>query len=142
MDTENDQLYWANVAAEELGAALAAIGTLTLLVEGDEDGDVNVTFAQLRDAETMLALSINGDGSPGTIYDRAAGSCPSITELSAHGDLDEATYRDLVTRGWTWQIHPHMSVHRVDWHVHVSLPAADANHVTASLRSHLLGGAS
>lgn len=125
-----------NLAAEELAGALMAHGIKTRDVFGDGDG-VNVSFGGLRDAETMLTLAMAEDG-PGTLYDRAASSCVTLTEL-AHAEEDSGVEVDesAITRafrdGWTWMVHPDMRGRVVSWHTSACMSADDAMQVASRL---------
>ncbi len=135
--TEEDM---ANVAAEELGHALAVRGIAWRTCFGDEDGTVNLAFGQLRDAETLLCLAVPGPTGPGTLYDRVTGGCVSLSELAHQAGIGEAAgspaeVEAIMDVGWSWMVHPDMTSHVVGWHVTVSMPTADANTVTARLNA-------
>lgn len=126
----------AHVAADELSAALDAHG---IHVRGVVASglDVDVSFTTIRDAETMLTLSMDGSGGPGSLYDRATSSCLTVTELASTYGTDvpggrlEAAFR----MGWDWQVHPDMHGRRMGWHISVTLAHTDANTVTAALNA-------
>jgi hypothetical protein len=133
--------YLANLAAEELSAALDRHRIMFHNVAGDEDGTVSVAFVDLRDAEAMMTLAIEQAG-PGTVYDRATGSCVSLTALAATGgEVPDEQVAACITAGWNWMVHPHMRGRRMGWHVSVDIPTADANAMTAALNTQAHGGA-
>lgn len=131
-DWTTDEMM-ANVAAGELSRVLneLGIGHHDCYVAGD--GDISIAFHDIRDAEAMVSLGVLAVHEVGTLYDRASASCVS---LSAMGGADEATgedVRDAIDRGWTWTIHPHMRMRRMDWHVSVDIPVMDAYQLTSNL---------
>lgn len=129
MDPMDDTAYWAGVVAEELQRALGQHGIHVHDVEGDEDG-VHASFADLRHAETMLALAVEGADGPGSLYDRVSTGCVTMADLP---EADEAVIAHVLDTSWTWMVHPAMSGRFVGWHVSVTMPSADANTVTARL---------
>lgn len=122
--------YLANISAEELARALDLHGIQAYNVGADEDG-VTVSLAGIRSAETLLTLTLEGTDQPGTLYDRATSSCVTLSALGE--DATEGQVADAFEAGWTWMIHPDMTGRRVGWHVHLTLPAADADQLTARL---------
>lgn len=131
LDWTNEE-YLANLAADELRKALAAVGVEPHVVTGNDDGDVSIVFGSLREAETMLTLSLTSDGLKGSFYDRAASHCRSLAEA---GDASEDEIRRLIETGWRWTIHPAMHGRIVGWHATLDLPYADAYQVTAALNA-------
>lgn len=133
-----------DLAAEELAAALKAHGIFVHPVFADEDG-VNVALGGLRDAETLLALTIAEDG-PGTLYDRATSSCVTLTKLSKDADATgvephEWEVAAAFRAGWKWLIHPEMSGRVVGWHITVCIPPDDAMALASRLNEIRNGGA-
>lgn len=126
----DDTAFWTAVTADELGAALSCLGG-PVDVWVDEDGDVAVMFRSLAQAEMMLTLAMDGDGPPGSLYDRVTEGC--VSQSASPEPMSDEAYRALRKTCWTWMIHPAMSGRRVDWHVSVSMPPADASAVTAAL---------
>jgi hypothetical protein len=122
--------YLANISAEELSRALDMHGIQTHNVGADEDG-VTVALAGLRAAETLLTLVLDGPAGPGTLYDRATGSCVTLSNLD--DDATDGGVARAFDAGWTWMIHPTMDGRVVGWHVHLTLPAADADQLTGRL---------
>lgn len=137
-----DEAHWAHVAGEELALALAASGIQVIDCYGDEDG-VNVAFPHLGVAEAMMTLAMSGDNIQGSLYDRATGSCVTLRALAEEhdGDVPDELLSTAFTAGWAWVIHPHMTGRVMGWHVSVTIPAADANQVTATLNALRVGGA-
>lgn len=141
--TMNDQVpEWADaehlggIAADELRRALDANGINYFAVALDSDGDVNIAFQFIADAETMVSLGVPAVHEKGTLYDRATGSCITLGELAASGtEPSEAAIRAAMKAGWTWTIHPYMQGRRMDWHASVDMPLADAYAVTANLNA-------
>lgn len=121
----------AQASADELSRALEAhgIGAYDVDVAG-EDG-VSLALSGIRSAETLLTLAIDGPAGPGTLYDRATSSCVTLSELDE--DAPDESVDESLDAGWLWVIHPAMSGRVVGWHVHLTLPAADANRLTARL---------
>lgn len=142
MDPLDDTAHWAHVAGEELALALKAAGIEVLDCFGDEDG-VNIAFGGMPGAEALLTIIANGDQGPGSLYDRAASSCLTLSKLAVEhdGDVPEEALAAAFRQAWDWTIHPHMRGRIMGWHVSVTLPAYDANTVTASLNALRLGGA-
>lgn len=144
MMSENldDTSYWAGVAAEELAAALRGVGIRVLDCDGDEDG-VSIAFPNLATAEALMTVAVPAHATPGTLYDRATGSCVALRVLSEQhdGDVPEEDATAAIRDGWAWIVHPHMIGRVMDWHVSVTLPHNDANQITANLNSLRLGGA-
>lgn len=141
MDSMDDTEYWANVAAEELAAALDMIGIGFMGTAGDEIGDVSVAFHSLADAEALMTLAVPQDDNQGSLYDRATSSCLTMAALAeAEERPSDEVIEHAVRAGWTWTIHPAMRGRRMGWHVSVDIPAADANQVTANLNALRLGG--
>lgn len=133
----------AHVAAEELSAALDAHGIRVRYVTA-AGLDVDVAFGALRDAEVMMTLAFDGNGGPGSLYDRATSSCLSITELAAQygADVPDGRLEVAFKLGWDWQVHPDMHGRRMGWHISVTMSHSDANAVTAALNAlRNLGGA-
>lgn len=138
---EENTERWTDVVASELNKALRLTGAVTLDCYAD-DGVVRVTFADLRDAETMMAVGVsNHSGGPGSLYDRATSSCVTLTTLAAGDDgsgsrgLDEGDVEAALDAGWGWLVHPDMQGRRMNWHVAVDMPIADAVQVTANLNA-------
>lgn len=122
--------YLANISAEELARALDMHGIQAHNVGADEDG-VTVSFAGLRSAETLLTLTLEGTDQQGSLYDRATSSCVTLSNLP--DDATDGDVADAFASGWAWIIHPHMTGRVMGWHVSVTLPAADADQLTARL---------
>ena len=142
MDPLDDTAHWAHVAGEELALALKAAGIQVLDCFGDADG-VNIAFGGLKPAEALLTIVADGQNGPGSLYDRAASSCVTLTALAhEHGDdVPDEALAEAFRNGWDWVVHPHMQGRVMGWHVSVTVPAADANTVTAKLNAFRLGGA-
>lgn len=145
MNPLDDTAHWAHVAGEELALALAAAGIEVLDCFGDEDG-VNIAFGTLAGAEALLTIVADGNNGPGTLYDRAASSCVMLSHLKEQADaqerdITEAELSEAFRAAWDWTIHPHMRGRIMGWHVSVTVPAYDANTVTAKLNALRLGGA-
>lgn len=131
----------AHVAADELSAALNAHGIMIRSVVA-EGLNVNVAFGALRDAETMMTLSIDSSGGPGSRYDRATSGCITLSTLDPNGDVPLNQTEAAFRLGWEWRIHPDMRGRRMGWHATVTMPHTDANSVTATLNAlRNLGGA-
>lgn len=130
--------YLGNIAASELDLAMTSLGIVTLHVGADEDGDVWISFAEIDDATTLVTLGLEA-GELGSVYDRATGSCLSMSDLGENATEEAFTQARIV--GWKWVVHPHLSVRRVAWHVRVCIPSADANQLTANLNALRNGGA-
>lgn len=134
-----------DLAAEELAAALKAHGIrVNGEVFADEDG-VNVALGSLRDAETLLALTM-AEGGPGTLYDRATSSCVTLTKLSKDADATgvephEWEVAAAFRAGWNWLIHPEMRGRVVGWHITVCIPQDDAMALASRLNEIRNGGA-
>lgn len=140
-DTEHDIEHWANVAAEELARALDLTGIGFMGTAGDEDGDVSVAFNSLADAEALMTLAVPQNIATGSLYDRATSSCLTMSSFAELSDRPtDEVIEAAIRAGWTWTIHPAMRGRRMDWHVSVDIPSADANQVTANLNALRLGG--
>ncbi len=135
--------YLANLAAEELSIALATRGIGWNSCYADEDQDdtycVSLSLSGIRAAETLLALAVPGHSGPGSLYDRATGSCLTITQMAGDAGTSDRVQadnvRNAINAGWVWMIHPDMQGHTPGWHVSVTIPVADANTVTARLNA-------
>lgn len=128
--------YLANISAEELARALDLNGIRAHNVGADEDG-VTVHLAGIRDAEALMTLTQESTQQTGTMYDRATGSCLSLSALddnAPHGDV-----ANVIDAGWVWVIHPHMSGRVTGWHVSVTFPVSDADQMTARLNDQKRG---
>jgi hypothetical protein len=137
---DEDTLRWAEVAAEELARAAQMTGLPFVSMVADSDGDVNIGFATLNDAEVLMILAVGGHAGPGTLYDRACGGCETLGTLDPD-DAEAQDYAEVVIRSsWKWQVHPHMTGRRMGWHTMVSIPTGDANQLTANLNALRLGG--
>lgn len=136
--------YMANLGADELKSALSAHGIHVPHCGGDEDG-VTLHLADLKDAELMMSLAFEGPAGPGTLYDRAVGSCVTLTAMSnaesAGALVSEQAVADAFEHGWTWMMHPDMSGRRVSWHISLTIPTDDACQVAARLNELRNGGA-
>lgn len=131
--------FLSNLAAEELAQAAGHHG-IELTASG-HDGRVSVSFHDLRDAETLVSLGLEEAG-PGTVYDRATGSCVTImTKLDAGDELTDEQMDAVFSSSWVWGVHPHMVGRRMGWHVSVMMSDQDANAVTANLNTLRNGGA-
>lgn len=140
--SQSDARYWADVAAEELVKALGFLGIRCVMVAGDDDGDVSLSFKDIRDAEAMMTLGVESTGERGSMYDRATSGCVSMRHMAeAQHEPTDAEVDQLLATSWKWAVHPDMFGRRMNWHVHVDIPAADANQVTANLNALRLGGA-
>lgn len=137
---ETDALYWAQVAAEELSRALDMHGIRFHAVQGDRDGDVNVAFVHLADAEAMMTLAIQSDEVVGGLYDRSTASCLTLSHLADIESEEDTLYETAIRKGWKWTVHPAMHGRRMSWHVSADIPAADANTITANLNALRNGG--
>lgn len=142
MDPLDDTAHWAHVAGEELALALTAAGIQVLDCFGDEDG-VSIAFGGLAPAEALLTIVADGSKGPGSLYDRAASSCVTLSHLAQQhdGDVPDEALAEAFRAAWDWTVHPHMSGRVMGWHVSVTLPAYDANTLTATLNALRLGGA-
>lgn len=142
MDPLDDTQHWAHVAGEELALALDAVKLVVIDCFGDEDG-VNIAFPGLAAAEAFMTLSVAVDPNPGSMYDRATSSCVSLSALAEQhqGDVPDELLAKAFAEAWDWTVHPHMTGRVMGWHVSVTLPAADANTITATLNANRLGGA-
>lgn len=123
----------ADLTAEELSRALnrLGIGHHDCYVAGD--GDISIAFHDIRDAEAMVSLGVLAVHEAGTLYDRASASCVSLTALGGSDSTTSEDVRDALDKGWTWTIHPHMRMRRMDWHVSVDIPVMDAYQLTSNL---------
>jgi len=139
MDIMEDTEFWADVAAEELERALTMIGIAVNGVRGDDEGDVYISFKGIREAESFMVLSMTGDRTAGTVYDRAVASCVTLGSLD--DSAPDAVIDAAQDTGWTWVIHPTMTGAVVGWHVMAVLPSNDAVTVTARLRARVNAGA-
>lgn len=145
MSEPTEETYWAGVAADELGSAMAQFGIRFNGCDVAEDGDIRINFQSLRDAETLLTLAVDSDGTLGGFYDRATSSCLTLSEMaeveaSTGQSPDRADLDRAIDAGWVWDIHPSMYGRRVGWHVAVDVPPADANQLTANLNTLRNGG--
>lgn len=136
--------YLANIAADELDAAMGRAGISFRHCGPDEDG-IGVSFGDLRDAETLLTLAVRGTDEASGIYDRATSGCLSLSLLAdaaAHGapEPSDDVVNGIIDTGWVWMVHPHMNGRRMGWHVTVTMTPEDANAVTAEL-NRVTGGA-
>lgn len=132
--------YLSNLAADELAQAAGHHG-IELAAFGRDDGQVSVSFRDLRDAETLVSLGVEEAG-PGTAYDRATGGCVTITTAAdAGGELTDEQMDAVFSSGWVWDAHPDMVGRRMGWHVSVTMSDQDANAVTANLNTLRNGGA-
>ena len=122
--------YLANISADELRKALNVHGIRVHNVGADADG-VTVSLADMASAEALLTLVLDGPDRPGTVYDRATGSCVTLSQLS--DDAPEEQVTAAFDAGWVWMIHPVMDGMHVGWHIHLTLPVNDADYVTARL---------
>lgn len=144
----NDNPDWlpmsliGNVTADELSAALAMRGIrFTGVMPNDEDR-IMVFFEDLVDAETMLTLTVQGEQTSGSLYDRASDMCVTMSEsVDNETEYTDEQIEELTARGWTWLIHPAMNGRRVTWHVRADIPMGDAAEVTARLNALHHGGA-
>lgn len=131
-----------NLAAAELAAAMTQLGINYASCAADpEDGTVGVVFDEIRDAETLLTLSVDGTQGVGSLNDRVSEACLTLQSLNDDGlplHLNPAAM-DAVKGAWNWTIHPSLRVRRMRWHVAVDMPVADANQVTANLNTLRLG---
>ncbi|ALO79409.2 hypothetical protein [Streptomyces phage phiSAJS1] len=142
MDPLDDTEHWAHVAGEELALALKAAGIEVLDCFGDEDG-VNIAFGSMPGAEALLTIVADGKQGPGSLYDRASSSCITLSQLAQehNGDVPDEAVAEAFRAAWDWTIHPHMRGRIMGWHVSVTMPAYDANTITATLNALRLGGA-
>lgn len=132
--------YLANLAADELAQAAGHHG-IELMASGHDDGQVSISFRDLRDAETLMSLGVEEAG-PDTLYDRATGGCATIMATAeAGGELTDEQMDAVISSGWVWDVHPNTVVRRVGWHVSVTMSDQDANAVTANLNTLRNGGA-
>lgn len=138
MDWTNAE-YLGNIAAEELRGALERTCINVKQVGTTDTGSVMVTFASLRDAETLVSLVTVRDERPGSFYDRVASGC--VTLVSLGDDADEKDVEAAMESGWVWMVHPAMVGRACHWHVMVDIPQEDANQITAALNGLHNGGA-
>lgn len=133
---------WASLTAEELSLAMEAAGILKLDVAGDEDG-VSISFPGLAPAEALMTLAVGGDRTPGSLGDRASGSCATLAQLASDYavDVPDELLAAAFHNGWDWVVHPHMTGRTVGWHVTVTMSTADASQVAANLYALKHGGA-
>lgn len=138
--------YMANMAAEELGAAMARHGIgfdNVLTTECLDAFDVHIAFASIHDAEALMTLAVGSDGTPGSLYDRATASCVALSHaVERDADLSDEEFGVLVDSGWTWVVHPNMRGRRMSWHVSVDIPVSDAYKLVVNLNALPLGGTS
>lgn len=128
--------YLGNIAAEELCAALELVGVGDVRCFANDNGDMSVSFPDIRDAETMISLGVPADARPGTLYDRATASCVTLSVMAAQDEPPEDTAIEAaIEAGWDWSVHPNMIGRRMDWHVAVVMPMTDATYITASLNA-------
>lgn len=125
--------YLAGIAADELSSVLEALGINTFGVYLDSEGDVNVPFQDIRDAETMVSLGVPAVHEPGSMYDRASASCITIALFGEEGV--EENIRAAIDAGWKWTVHPYMVGCRADWHVSVGIPLDDVHQLVATLNA-------
>lgn len=129
----------AQIAAEELGNAMTNHGIGHLGINVVDADTLYMSFVELADAEAMMTLGVTSDEVLGGLYDRSTSSCLSMSYLT-DADASDEEFEDAEARGWTWHIHPAMRGRRMDWHVSLTLPALDANAVTANLNAVFIGG--
>lgn len=138
MEEVTDAERWADIAAEELARALVPHGIGFHGIGSDSDGDVNIAFKSLADAEALMTLAVESDDVVGGFYDRATSSC--LTLSSFEDTPTDEQLEHAITTGWKWTIHPAMRGRRMGWHVSVDLNASDANTLTANLNALRNGG--
>lgn len=136
--------YMANIAAEELRHALTGARVGFTECFGLDDGDVSIQFKSIFHAEVMMVSAFRGPDGPGSLYDRATGSCVTLSALQVDEDAEvpEADIGAAFEAGWTWMIHPDMKPGHVGWHVGLTIPAADAMQVAALVNAMLNEGRS
>lgn len=142
MDYLDDTEHWAHVAGEELALALEGAGIVVIDCFGDEDG-VNIAFPGIAAAEVLVSMVTVSDRTPGSLYDRITGSCVTLSALAEQheGNPPDEAVAEAFRNAWSWVMHPHMTGRVMGWHVSVTLPAHDANTVTATLNALKHGGA-
>lgn len=142
MEEITDTGYWANIAAEELARALVLNGIGFMGVGGDDDGNVDIAFKSINDAEALMTLAVESNETLGGLYDRATSSCLTMASFGERdGDVSDAEIDFAIRQGWRWTIHPAMHGRRMGWHTSVTLSAGDANTITANLNALRNGGA-
>lgn len=129
--------YLGNITAEELYGAMERLGIRANGCWAADDGSrINISFADIRDAEAMVSLGVVSDFTPGSTYDRAAASCVTLASFAERGvDPSESEMGAAMDAAWNWTIHPAMDGRRMGWHVSVDLPTADAQSVVADLNA-------
>lgn len=131
----------SQLAADELALALTGVGAKFNECYGFEDGDVSLSFPSIFHAEVMMVSAFKGPEGPGSLYDRAVGSCVTMNALRVLSAVaDKEVPEDVITaafeEGWTWMVHPDMkNAGHVGWHVSVTIPGADALAVAALLNA-------
>jgi hypothetical protein len=126
----------AQFTVEELSRVMDLLGINHMGCYLADDGDVSISFRDIRDAETMVSLGVTADARPGTMYDRATASCLTLSELGRGPESpSEGDVRDAIEAGWSWTIHPNMVGRRMDWHVSVDITPEDASQLAANLNA-------
>lgn len=124
------------IVAEELYSVITTLGMVVTHCYLTDD-DVRIAFNDIKDAETLVSLGVPAVSEPGSFYDRVTQGCVTIDYYAAT-QTEEPTREEIeavIEASWKWDIHPVMIGRRMDWHVSVTIPKADATVLTANLNA-------